>query len=140
MNIRPMKADEYEYVRYTLIPQVSGGDVVWSVDDLSEALADDHFLPYVLEIDGEPVAYAELHITRHPSRGCTGRIERVVVDKTHRRNGYASALLEKLEAVARSRECAYIVLKTESEKAAKVYEALGYEHQTQSINYWKSFR
>lgn len=140
MDIRPFKAKDYTYVRHNLIPQVSGGNVVWNQDALDKALDDENFMPYVVEIEGELVGYAELHITRHPSRGCTGRIERVVVDKAHRKNGYASALLEQIESVARERACAYIVLKTESRKAARLYEKLGFEYQKDSNNYWKSFR
>lgn len=136
-----MRTEDYiPDVRYRLIPQVSGGDVVWSDEELLEVLHDERFFPYVVECDEELVAYAELHVTLHPSRGRTGRIERVVVDESHRGNGYATVLLQELEGIATDNGCAYLVLKTESEIAAKLYEKLGYEYQADSINYWKPLR
>jgi len=56
-------------------------------------------------------------------------VEDMAVDQAHRRKGIASALLERLEAIARERGCNQVVLLTESVRsdAVALYQANGFE-------------
>ncbi len=56
-------------------------------------------------------------------------VEDMVVDPRHRRRGVASALLSRLESVARERGCNQVILLTESVRADAValYRANGFE-------------
>lgn len=56
-------------------------------------------------------------------------VEDMVVDVAHRRSGIASALLARLETVARERGCNQVILLTESVRsdAVALYEANGFE-------------
>jgi GNAT superfamily N-acetyltransferase len=56
-------------------------------------------------------------------------VEDMVVDADYRRMGIASALLARLEAIARERECNQVILLTESvrEDAVALYQANGFE-------------
>jgi GNAT superfamily N-acetyltransferase len=53
----------------------------------------------------------------------------MVVDPAQRRKGVASALLSRLESIARDRGCNQVILLTESvrEDAVALYEANGFE-------------
>jgi GNAT superfamily N-acetyltransferase len=56
-------------------------------------------------------------------------VEDMVVDPAQRRKGVASALLSRLESIARDRGCNQVILLTESvrEDAVALYEANGFE-------------
>ncbi|MHB9149464.1 MAG: GNAT family N-acetyltransferase [Thermoleophilia bacterium] len=56
-------------------------------------------------------------------------VEDMVVDSEHRRKGVASALLSRLESIARDRGCNQVILLTESVRADAValYQANGFE-------------
>ena len=56
-------------------------------------------------------------------------IEDVVVDKNHRRAGIGTALMLKLESIAKERNCSYIIFVTESDRveAHRFYQSLGYK-------------
>jgi len=56
-------------------------------------------------------------------------VEDMVVDVAQRRKGVASALLTRLESIARERGCNQVILLTESvrEDAVALYEANGFE-------------
>jgi ribosomal protein S18 acetylase RimI-like enzyme len=56
-------------------------------------------------------------------------IEDVVVDERHRRTGVGAALMENIETYARTHNCSYIMLITETERvsAQSFYRSLGYK-------------
>jgi len=56
-------------------------------------------------------------------------VEDMVVDPAHRRQGVASALLYRLESIARERGCNQVILLTESVRsdAVALYQAKGFE-------------
>jgi len=56
-------------------------------------------------------------------------IEDVIVDKNYRRRGVGSELMGRLEEYANDRGCSYIILVTDSGRAAAIefYQSLGYE-------------
>jgi GNAT superfamily N-acetyltransferase len=59
-----------------------------------------------------------------------GKLSAIVVDKTHRGRGVGKALVEALEAEARSRGCCLIFLTTAERRADAhaFYSRLGFEH------------
>ncbi|WP_211745753.1 GNAT family N-acetyltransferase [Paenibacillus sp. Marseille-Q4541] len=60
-------------------------------------------------------------------------IENVVVSSKVRRQGVGRKLMNQLEAMARSKDCSYIILVSGAERAEahKLYESLGYnEHES----------
>jgi len=56
-------------------------------------------------------------------------IENMIIDKSRRRKGIGAALLKELEIRAKARQCAQIILVTESDRidACNFYEKNGFQ-------------
>jgi GNAT superfamily N-acetyltransferase len=86
---------------------------------------------FVAELDGRIAGLAHLQVLpaiEHDEPAA--RLAALVVDESSRRAGVGGALLDAVEADARSRECALLFLTTAERRAGAhaFYEALGFEH------------
>lgn len=99
---------------------------------LSRLLTRDDAGVLVAEIDAEPVAVAAFQIIElleRPQPQC--RITALVVHSDARRRGVASALLDEVEAAARSHGCFRLEVTTQPHRsdAHKLYAALGFHER-----------
>eukprot|EP00735_Rhodelphis_limneticus_P002509 TRINITY_DN13407_c0_g1::TRINITY_DN13407_c0_g1_i1::g.9549::m.9549 TRINITY_DN13407_c0_g1::TRINITY_DN13407_c0_g1_i1::g.9549 ORF type:complete len:161 (+),score=10.94,sp/Q5CPU3/SSAT_CRYPI/39.61/3e-28,Acetyltransf_1/PF00583.19/2.6e-15,Acetyltransf_7/PF13508.1/2.6e-08,Acetyltransf_10/PF13673.1/3.8e-05,Acetyltransf_8/PF13523.1/0.00044,Acetyltransf_CG/PF14542.1/0.00086,Acetyltransf_4/PF13420.1/0.00079,Acetyltransf_3/PF13302.1/0.0017,FR47/PF08445.5/0.0063,Acetyltransf_9/PF13527.1/0.011 TRINITY_DN13407_c0 len=125
--IRPMTMDDYYVVR-KLYCLVSGGKLELTLEMLEEFLRLPSYKPVCLVYTGEGedkdavVAFAELHLMPHLTRGWDARIERVVVSEKHRGKGYATALCNHLITLARHFNCDRVQLTVEAADAKHIYQ------------------
>jgi GNAT superfamily N-acetyltransferase len=92
---------------------------------------DPSMLLVVAELGGEVAGLAALHVQNLVERDDLGcEVAALVVGRRFRRRGVGALLTAAIEAEARARGCASIMLSTAHRRADAhaFYEALGYEH------------
>jgi GNAT superfamily N-acetyltransferase len=81
-------------------------------------------------VDEEPAGLAHLHVAAAIEHdGPAGKLGALVVDERHRRRGVGRALVDAIEAAARSAGCAQLFLTTAERRADAhaFYESVGFE-------------
>lgn len=127
--VRPMHIDEYADVRARILPIVSGGDRAVPVPDLRRFIVSTMFVPYVAEIDGTLVGYAELALFHTALASCRiGRIERVAVVPEARGRHVSRAIVGELLTQSAKLDCPRVDLQVRDGNvpAVRTYERLGF--------------
>lgn len=109
----------------------SASDVAAMTRTLAALSADPNHVLLAARINGECIGTAT-GVVCHGLYGGYDTymvVEDMVVDPAHRRQGVASALLSRLESIARERGCNQVILLTESVRsdAVSLYQANGFE-------------
>ncbi|MER5266360.1 GNAT family N-acetyltransferase [Actinosynnema sp. NPDC002837] len=81
-------------------------------------LADDRHHLLIAYVDGEPAGFVSGVETIHPDKGVEMFLYELGVDEAHRRRGIASALVERLIALAGERGCTGVWTGTEKDNTA----------------------
>eukprot|EP00918_Siedleckia_nematoides_P049657 GHVU01108837.1.p1 GENE.GHVU01108837.1~~GHVU01108837.1.p1 ORF type:complete len:186 (+),score=34.68 GHVU01108837.1:40-558(+) len=127
--VRLMKKSDYAAAR-KLIPKVSSCEIELAEDAVAQITALNTYFPFVvIDSSGEIIGFAELYCLPHLGRRCDARLERVVVDETHRGKGIASALCVHILQLAEGvLHCGRVDLTVEKDNARHIYEdKLGFE-------------
>ena len=100
-------------------------------DGFRAHLDDDAITDYLVVVDGETVGFVTLEAGERPSRK-RGRYLDVVnleIDADHRNEGYGTAVLERVAAMARDDDRDYITVSCEweNEGARRFYRDAGFE-------------
>ncbi|KAB1198535.1 MULTISPECIES: GNAT family N-acetyltransferase [Haloferax] len=98
-------------------------------DDVLEWIGDDEYSLFGGFVDGELVGVAGVLVTHllHHSRHAW--LYDLVVDESHRSEGYGTLLVEFIEQWADERECEYVILASprEKERVHQYYQNQNYE-------------
>ncbi len=101
-------------------------DSVWT-----EVMSNSNYRYYGVFVDRDLVSSCTLSITPNLTRGCRpyGLVENVVTHSSHRRRGYASALLRHTLEDAWSANCYKVMLLTgrKDEATFRFYESVGFD-------------
>ncbi|QQQ76978.1 GNAT family N-acetyltransferase [Saccharothrix sp. 6-C] len=81
-------------------------------------LADERHHLLIAYVDDEPAGFVSGVETIHPDKGVEMFLYELGVDEAHQRRGIASALIDRLIAVARERGCTGVWTGTEKDNAA----------------------
>jgi len=146
MNIREATVEDAETVarefwhplakhveQYSELNAVRDDAADHAVDEFEDRIAGDDHLIFLLEADDAeaPVACITADFGDHPSRkhGDHLYISALHVKEGHRGNGYGSALLEHVEAIADREDCDFLKVSAEwpNQPARTLYETRGYE-------------
>jgi GNAT superfamily N-acetyltransferase len=85
---------------------------------------------FVAELDGQVVGLAGIHVSPSLEHdGDAAKVSAIVVDESFRRQGVGRALLDAVEAEARTRGCVLVFLTTAERRAEahEFYRRLGWE-------------
>eukprot|EP00918_Siedleckia_nematoides_P049656 GHVU01108836.1.p1 GENE.GHVU01108836.1~~GHVU01108836.1.p1 ORF type:complete len:218 (+),score=21.87 GHVU01108836.1:317-970(+) len=116
--------------RVLLSSEVSSCEIELAEDAVAQITALNTYFPFVvIDSSGEIIGFAELYCLPHLGRRCDARLERVVVDETHRGKGIASALCVHILQLAEGvLHCGRVDLTVEKDNARHIYEdKLGFE-------------
>ncbi|NBT36608.1 MAG: GNAT family N-acetyltransferase [Actinobacteria bacterium] len=138
VTVRPMRVDEYPDVRERILPLVSGGGHVVPDSMLRRFLESQAYIPYVAEIDGTVVGYAELATFHTALASCrVGRIERVAVVPEARGRHVSRAIVGELLAQSAKLDCQRVDLQVRDGNvpAVRTYERLGFVRTDEILYY-----
>ncbi|MCL1858279.1 MAG: GNAT family N-acetyltransferase [Oscillospiraceae bacterium] len=111
-------------------PQDEPQDIFKWTDLLVKLIVDPDYHLLVGEIDSKTVSSVTLIIIRNLTHNLRpyALIENVVTHENHRNNGYASALIDYAEKIAKDNKCYKIMLMTGSKKEStlRFYEKCGF--------------
>ncbi|RNJ25925.1 GNAT family N-acetyltransferase [Halosegnis longus] len=99
-------------------------------DDGFRALLDDEAVSnYLIAHDGETIGFLTLREGDHPSREQARylRIENLAIDEEHRGQGHGTAVIERVRAIARERDCDQLKVSCEwhNDGARRFYRRVG---------------
>jgi ribosomal protein S18 acetylase RimI-like enzyme len=117
---------------YSALNEITYGDAAAVSDDGFRAHLDDpDVTDYLVVVDGETVGFVTVETGERPSRE-RGRYLDVVnleIDATHRNEGYGSAVLDRVETMARDDDRDYLTVSCEwnNDGARRFYRDAGFE-------------
>lgn len=105
------------------------------IDELAESgfrahLDDDEVTEYLIVHDGETIGFLTLRENEHPSREYARslRIVNLAIDEEYRNRGHGTAVVERVEELARERGCDHLKVSCEWENggARRFYRETGF--------------
>jgi GNAT superfamily N-acetyltransferase len=129
LTIRDARADDAERIA-TLLGQLGYPTEPTALPSRLERLVIVGDRVVVAELGGQVVGFAQLHVS--PSieyEQPAAKLSALIVDESHRGEGIGRALVESMEAEARSRRCALLFLTTAArrQEAHEFYRRVGLE-------------
>ncbi|GCE20313.1 GNAT family N-acetyltransferase [Dictyobacter kobayashii] len=93
---------------------------------------------FLVEVENEVVAKAELMIPPHDAAHAVGYVKRVIVHPDHRGKGYARTVIEHIIAYAQEEQKLHAIdlhVWDQNSSAIRLYENLGFELQHRELYY-----
>jgi ribosomal protein S18 acetylase RimI-like enzyme len=99
-------------------------------DGFRDHLNDETVTDYLVIHEGETVGFLTVETGRHSSREYSQylRVVNLAIDAAHRNEGHGTAVLERVEAMARDRDCDHLKVSCEwgNEAARRFYREAGF--------------